>query len=279
MSLRNLLLRSAFVALVVLAIPASPLASDGVGRMTVTPTKVVAGSSGNTFTFTFTADTGALVGQTLVDVPRGFSPPQATAAGAAGFLQLQHGSCSSSTKIARVVARKIVIDTSCRRGAAFTMTYGPATAPTLSSDGYVFLTQTKPTVKPVRRAKKKKRPATLFRPLAPKKQPVVVVTGGPVDHLVVSATSVATVNTPFGVSVRALDVYGNGASGYTNTVSISSTDPLFTPPGPYTYTLNDTAAHTFTGVLMHTPGVQYVTAVDSSGLTAVSNPINVYPSG
>ena len=278
MSLRNLLLRGAVVALVLLAVPGAPLASDGVGRMDVTPTKVVAGSSGNTLTFAFTADTGALVGQTLVDVPRGFSVPQTTAPGAAGFLQLQHGSCSSATKIAHVVGRKIVVNTSCGRGGRFTMTYSPATAPVLSSDGYVFLTQTKPTVKPARRGKKK-RPAVLFRPLAPKKQPVVVVTGGPADHLGVSATSVATINTPFGVTVRALDAYGNGASGYTNTVSISSTDPLFTSPGPYTYTLNDTAAHTFTGVIMHTPGVQYVTAVDSSGLTATSNPITVYPTG
>jgi hypothetical protein len=278
LSLRNLALRVVVVALVPLAVPAEPLASDGVGRMDVTPTKVVAGSSGNRLTFTFTADTGALVGQTLIDVPRGFSPPQTTTAGATGFVQLQHGSCSSATRIARVVARKIVITTSCGRGAKFTMTYGPAAAPLLSSDGYVFLTQTKPTVKPVRHAKKK-RPAVVFRPLAPKKQPVVLVVGGPVDHLVVSATSVATANTPFGVNVRALDAYGNGASGYTNTVSISSTDPLFTPPGPYTYTLNDTAAHAFTGVIMHTAGVQYVTAVDSSGFTATSNPITVYPSG
>src|SRR2546421_4695119 len=130
--------------LVLLLVPAQqPTAADGIGRVDVTPARVAAGSTG-AFTLVFTADTGALDGQTVLDIPRGWSPPQMANPRALGFVALGRGSCSSATRLTRIAGRRLMIATSCRRGQQFTITYGPAAASTLSADGYVFLTQTRP---------------------------------------------------------------------------------------------------------------------------------------
>src|SRR2546423_1291040 len=206
-------------------------ADDGVGRVVVTPDHVAAGST-NTFTLAFTADTGALEGQTLLDIPRGWSVPQATRAGQEGYVALAPGSCSTA-RLTRIVAQRLVIATSCGRGQSFTVTYGPATASTLAADGYVFLTQTKPStgivktkvakVKKVVKDKLGRKRTKLtkkrirytvkptFRPLAQKKQPVVVVTGGQFHHLLGNAPTIVTAGTPFSITVRAEDAYGNKA--------------------------------------------------------------------
>ena len=280
------------LGLLLVSAPAPP-AADGIGRVDVTPDHVPAGSSG-TFTLAFTADTGALVGQTVVDIPRGWSSPQTTRPGALGYVGLARGSCASATKLVRVVGRRLVIATSCARGRQFTITYGPANVTTLSADGYVFLTQTRPntvvrtkTVRTIVRTKKGKRRtkvrrvriavAPRFEPLAPKKQPVVVVTGAPVDHLVVNAPSIATSGTPFSITVRAEDVFGNVACCYTGTVSFSSSDPEAFLPTPYTFTTGDLGAHTFGRIVLRTLGAQTITASDNGGHVDASNPINVYP--
>ena len=195
--------------LVLLLVPAPSLADDGAGRVDVTPAHVVAGSV-STFTLAFTADT-ALAGQTLIDVPIGWSRPQATNAGALGYVRLVRGSCASSTRLAHIAGRRLEIETTCARGQSFSLTYY-AQASTIAADGYVFLTQTRPAapivktriVKKVVKTKKGKRKTKnvrvrytvkpSFRPLAQKKQPVVVVTGAAVDHLAAPAprTSTAT---------------------------------------------------------------------------------------
>jgi hypothetical protein len=276
-----------------LALAPAPPAADGVGRAVVTPGHVAAGSSG-TFTLVFTADTGPLVGQAVVDVPPGWSPPQLSRPGALGYVSLARGSCAGGTKLLRVVGRRLVISTSCARGRQFTITYGPANVTTLSADGYVFLTQTRPNaivktkvVRTVVKTKKGKRKAKTrrvrvvvkpaFRPLAPTKQPVVVVTGAPVDHLVVNAPTIATSGTPFSITVRAEDVYGNVACCYTGTVSFSSSDPEAFLPPPYTFTTGDLGAHTFGRVVLRTLGAQTITVSDNLGHVDASNPINVYP--
>src|SRR5919202_1925139 len=129
------------LGLVLLLVPAAqPPAADGIGRVDVTPARVAAGSTG-TFTLVFVADAGDLNGQAVLDIPRGWSPPQTTKPGALGFVGFARGSC--------------------RRGQRFTITYGPATASTMAADGYVFLTQTRPKVafatKTVRRIVKTKK--------------------------------------------------------------------------------------------------------------------------
>jgi len=285
------------LGLAVLLVPAQSPAAPGLGSVEVTPDHVAAGST-NTFKLTFTADTGPLQGQTLIDIPRGWSLPQAARLGATGFVALARDTCSSATKLLRVSGYRLTITTDCKRGQRFELTYGPATASTLAADGYVFLTQTKPTVgltkiklvrvKKVVRNKAGKRvtktivkrvrvlvPPT-FRPLAAKKQPVVVVNGGAVDHLVLNAPTIATAGTPFSITVRAEDVYGNTTSGYTGTVGFSSSDPDAFLPTPYKFTTNDLGAKTLGGVILRAVGTQTITVSDNSGRVDVSNPIAVY---
>lgn len=291
------------VGLVLLLVPVSgPSAQDGVGRVSITPAKVTAGST-NTFTLVFTADGGPLDGQTLVDIPRGWSPPQQTKRGALGYVSLARGSCSSGTKLSRILARRLIIATSCGRGQSFTLTYGPAAASTLAADGYVFLTQTRPnvgttktklvkvkkvvTTKRGKKRGKKRVKTTLkrvtyvvkpsFRPLAQKKQPVVVVTGAPVEHLAINAPTIVTSGTPFTINVRAEDAYENVACCYTATVGFSSSDPEAFLPTPYTFAATDLGAKNFGRVILRTIGTQTITVTDAAGRSAVSNPINVFP--
>jgi hypothetical protein len=280
-----------------LLMPAQSTAAPGLGRVDITPDHVAAGST-NTFKLTFTADTGPLQGQTLIDIPRGWSLPQATRVGAAGYVVLARDTCSSGTRLVRVAAYRLTIATDCKRGQRFEVTYGPAIASTLAADGYVFLTQTKPNVgvtktklvkvKKVVKNKTGKRVAKTIvkrvsfvvkptlRPLTAKKQPVVVVNGGPVDHLALNAPTIATAGTPFGVTIRAEDVYGNTASGYTGTVGFSSSDPNGFLPPSYQFTANDFGAKTLGGVILRAAGTQTITVADNAGHADVSNPINVY---
>lgn len=287
------------LGLALLLVPAQhPRAATGVGvgSVVVTPSHVAAGST-NTFKLTFTADTGPLEGQTLVDIPRGWSLPQATRPGATGYVALAPESCTG-TRLLRVSGYRLTIATHCKRGQSFTFTYGPAQASTLAADGYVFLTQTRPDVgetatrlvkvKKVVRGKHGKRRTKLttkrvrfvvkptFRPLAQKKQPVVVVNGGPVDHLALNAPTIATAGTPFGITARAEDKYGNTASGYTGVVSFTSSDPSAFLPMPYQFTATDFGAKTLTGVILRTAGTQTITVSDNAGRVDVSNAITVY---
>jgi hypothetical protein len=162
------------------------------------------------------------------------------------------------------VGRRITIATTCARKHFFKLLYHHASAPLLAADGYIFLTQTRPTA-PKTGARKK----VLFKPLGPRKQPVVRVRGAGVSSLFMTLTSVATVGTPFGATVRAIDQWGNNAADYTGTVA--------TLPGSYTYGPTDTAQHVFTGVILRTPGTQRITATDSAGHSISSAPISVSP--
>ncbi|MGB2953851.1 MAG: hypothetical protein WBB74_10760 [Gaiellaceae bacterium] len=260
-------------ALLLAAWPAQLAASDGAGRMDVTPKTVAAGTKGTALVFTFTADSGALRGQTLVDVPRLWSMPQASKPGAAGYVTLQRGSCGAGTRIVRVVGRKILINAFCGRGGRYTLTYAPVDVATLAPNGYVFLTQTRAAPKPGASVQARRR--LRFHPLAPGKQPIVVVTGAPIDHLQVIATSVAGAGTAFGLTVRGVDAYGNTAGGYANSVTFTSTDPNATLPIPYKFSSADAGSHAFSGVALRTVGVQHITATDDAGHSATSNPINV----
>jgi hypothetical protein len=289
------------LGLLLLLLPPKGPAAPGVGRVDVTPARVAAGST-NVFKLTFAADTAGLHGQTLLDIPRGWSLPQATKAGVTGYVALANNTCSSSTSIVRVAGNRVTIATDCQRGEGFDLNYGPATASTLSADGYVFLTQTRPNaaatatklVKVKKLVKDKKTGKRVlktitkrirylikptFRPVAQKKQPIVYVTGGPIDHLAVNAPTVASSGTPFALNVRAEDAYGNPASGYTGTVRLSSTDPDAFLPSPYTFAASDLGAKNFGGIILRAVGTQTITATDNAGHADTSNPITVYSFG
>jgi hypothetical protein len=239
----------------------------GAGKMTVTPNRVSAGSTGNDLTFTFTADSGAFSGQTVVDVPPGWSPPQRANSGAPGYVEVQPAGCRSSTRLLAIARRRITIATACGRRQLYRLLYHGATAPRLSADGYVFLTQTRPSASSGRKV--------AFRPLGPRKQPVVRVRGAAAAGLFMTTTSVATSGAPFNATVRAIDPYGNNAADYAGTVTLTSTDPAATLPPPYAYGPTDVAQHTFTGVILRTPGMQRITATDSNGFSITSGPITV----
>jgi hypothetical protein len=260
----------ALLGVLVLADPSGSGAAGrvGVGKMTVTPNRATAGSTGNELIFTFLADSAALSGQTIVDVPRGWTPPQRTNPAGNGYVELQPAGCTSATRITAIVGRRIAIATECQRRHFYRLLYHRASAPLLSADGYVFLTQTRPA------GSSKK---VLFRPLGPHKQPVVRVRGAAASNLFMTVTSIATVGVPFAATVRAIDQWGNNAADYTGTVTLTSTDPAATLPGPYAYGSKDTAQHTFGGVILRTPGTQQIAATDSSGLTIQSGPITVSP--
>jgi hypothetical protein len=282
------------LGLVLLLAPAEATTADeGSGRIDVTPARVAAGTVG-TFTLVYTADDGPLDGTTLIDIPPGWSRPQAGNGGALGYVRLARGSCASSTHLARIVGRRLEIATSCSRGQSFTLTYY-AQVTTIAADGYVFLTQTRPSapivktkiVKKVVKTKKGRRKTKRvrvqytvkpsFRPLAQKKQPVVVVTGAPIDHLAINAPTIVTSGTPFSVTVRAEDVYGNVACCYTGTVSFSSSDPDAFLPDPYTFQTSDLGAKSFGRVILRNAGMQTISVTDNQGHTDPSNAINVYP--
>src|SRR5207253_4783363 len=113
----------------------------GIGRMVVTPATLTAGSAANELTFAFTANR-PLTGQTIVDVPRGWTLPQRRNATSPGYVEVKRGTCGSSTRIASVAARRLTIATACKRGHGYQLLYHQATVPTIGADGYIFLTQT-----------------------------------------------------------------------------------------------------------------------------------------
>jgi hypothetical protein len=67
---------------------------------------------------------------------------------------------------------------------------------------------------------------------------------------------------PFSVTVIAKDDQGNVLTNYTGTVRFSGTDPAATLPADYPFTSADGGQHTFTGVVLRTPGAQTITAED-----------------
>lgn len=254
----------AALGVLVLAAATGAATRVGVGRMSVTPTRVTAGST-NDLSFSFTADSAPLTGTTLVDVPRGWTKPQRTNASAPGYVELQSEGCVGTT-ISGIAGRRIVIDTHCPRRHLFQLLYHRAAAPLISADGFVFLTQTRKAGVP------KKVP---FAPLGPRKQPVVKVRGAAEKRLFMTVTSIATAGTAFSATVRAVDQWDNNSPDFAGTVTLTSSDPAATLPAPYAYTAKDVAQHTFTGIVLRTVGTQTITATDSNGFTVTSGPITV----
>jgi hypothetical protein len=81
------------------------------------------------------------------------------------------------------------------------------------------------------------------------------------------APATATAGTPFDLTMKAVDPFGQTALGYRGTAQFTSSDPLTVPldlPGNYTFTSADAGQHTFTdGITLKTAGDQTVTAADT----------------
>ncbi len=109
----------------------------------------------------------------------------------------------------------------------------------------------------------------------------VLVTPAAAVQLVISAPATVAPNTPFDVTVTAVDPYGNVDVNYQGTLTWMTTDgdPGVVLPDAYTFTGADAGVHTFSGGFsLVTPGDQTITATDAGGLS-VSDVVTVQAGG
>jgi len=85
-----------------------------------------------------------------------------------------------------------------------------------------------------------------------------------------------TAGTAYGLTVTALDPFGNIATSYRGTVAFTSSDNASALPANYPFTSADAGAHAFTATL-NTAGTQSITATDTvnAGITGTESGINV----
>src|SRR4029079_8613146 len=102
----------ACLLVLVFASTSGAAARVGIGKMTVVPNRLTAGTTENELSFSFTADSAPLTGTTLFDVPRGWSKPQQTDPSAPGYVELQALGCVG-TSITAISSRRIAIATKC----------------------------------------------------------------------------------------------------------------------------------------------------------------------
>jgi hypothetical protein len=95
---------------------------------------------------------------------------------------------------------------------------------------------------------------------------------------VLGAPTAAVAGAPASLTVTAYDAYGNVVTGYTGTVSFSSSDRQAGLPASYTFTPTDQGSHTFT-MTLDSAGNQSVTASDSSGAISGQASLLVLPAG
>jgi hypothetical protein len=102
---------------------------------------------------------------------------------------------------------------------------------------------------------------------------------GPLAALSLSLpTQIFAPNKPFDVTVRAVDSAGRSVASYTGTVGFTSSDPTATLPASYTFTAADQGVHTFSGLILRTPGTQFITAQDQ-GNSQLSSTQSVFMKG
>jgi hypothetical protein len=82
--------------------------------------------------------------------------------------------------------------------------------------------------------------------------------------LVLSNPGNQTAGALFSVTVTAYDPYGNVATGYTGTVSLTSTDPQAASLGSYTFTGSEGGTYTFNGLQLFTAGFTSIFASDGT---------------
>jgi hypothetical protein len=97
---------------------------------------------------------------------------------------------------------------------------------------------------------------------------------------VLTAPAMVTAGTPFDVTVKAVDAFGQVALGYTGTVtfSASDTDSAVMLPVDYLFTADDHGMHTFSGgFTLISPGDQTLTVTDRDGGFSASLTLPVNP--
>ncbi len=111
--------------------------------------------------------------------------------------------------------------------------------------------------------------------------PTVAITPAAASQFALTGLSGAVAGTLQSLTVTAKDQYGNVATGYTGTVSFSSSDSnvAVVLPGSYTFVGGDNGVHTFSSaVKLVTAGNQTVTATDSgNSLSNTSAAVAITP--
>ena len=122
-----------------LLLPLSALPAHAVDDATlaVTPAGVVGGSTGNTFTFTFTShanNLAASLSTLVVQFDKGFGLPQMTAPAGVSYLQAQNVDCLQPPTLSPVIGDGgthwlVTVGLQCNDNKSFTLTYSNVTAP------------------------------------------------------------------------------------------------------------------------------------------------------
>ena len=81
---------------------------------------------------------------------------------------------------------------------------------------------------------------------------------------VTGAPTSSPAGSSFSLTVTEQNGDGSTFNGYRGTVHFTSTDLAATLPGNYTFTVLDNGVHTFTGVVLNTPGNQSITVSDTT---------------
>ncbi len=181
-------------------------AADGDGTMTVLPTSVVAGSSGNNLTFTYTAAGTMTDGEVDLTVPTGWTVPQNTNPAGAGFVTASPGTLSIAGQMIMVSGLTL------SGGDTVTIGYASASVP-ITTETDVFTAQEKDTL------------GGTPMPLA--SSPSVTITPAALADFVVAASGGGAIGTQtagqsFGIQVTARDVYGNVKTDFAGSVDVSA---------------------------------------------------------
>jgi hypothetical protein len=226
------------------------------GSLAVAPSTAVAGSPGNTFTFTYTAPAQKLHGIMLLTVPAGFTAPQNASPSAPGYVDDVKDSCPAN--VLGTFGRKVAVHLSCKAGTSFQLRFSGVTAPPAAGvypfaavitdpNDFAWTPSSPP-------------PASLQTLVSP----TVTVVAAPATSLTLSAPGGNAVNAgqAFSLRVTARDAFGNTATGYAGTVHFAGA--AGTLPADYAFTAADAGVHTFGGVVLTALGTQTVTATDTA---------------
>jgi len=110
----------------------------------------------------------------------------------------------------------------------------------------------------------------------------IMVGSGAAISFNIAAPAAVNANTPFSISVTAIDQWNNVVTGYRGMIYFTSTDTLASLPADYTFQASDNGVHFFTNqVVMQTAGIQTVSATDSvqPSINGTSNGIQVLYAG
>ncbi|HLJ95294.1 MAG TPA: DUF4982 domain-containing protein, partial [Gemmataceae bacterium] len=107
----------------------------------------------------------------------------------------------------------------------------------------------------------------------------IAVSAAPASHLLASVSGSTTAGTPFDLTVKAVDSYGNLDTRYQGTVQFTTSDATGGQlPANYTFTSSDTGIHTFAAAAaLFTAGSQTVTAADAASGIAGSTTVALAP--